>query len=284
MPAGKHCPRCQADIPPEPVEVCPFCGANLWPVLGGSPVPLIVADTMSHGILIRSILFGSRIPTWIPDENARRLWGMRVEGLELDGVPLVVPEYMLGKARDVLCMHGIACQVTPGEVEDLIRDRVDPALAKGEGGAESLVPVLAANKKEVVSRIIEDLAGRGEEGAAFVRAVLLEACRQEKTVLARSIARTLDRLGDAGLADWLASAPDAVTRARAASALAALGRHHEKAVRVLVGLLEDESIDVRGEAIEGLFSLEGEDYGYEPDAPLEERRRAVARWREQIGD
>ena len=47
---------------------------------------------------------------------------------------------------------------------------------------------------------------------------------------------------------------------------------------LLVGLLSDAEREVREAAVESLFSLTGDDFGYEPDAPQEERRAAVRRW------
>jgi HEAT repeat protein len=47
---------------------------------------------------------------------------------------------------------------------------------------------------------------------------------------------------------------------------------------ILITLLGDEDSGVRDAAIESLFSLTGEDLGYEPDAPENARAEAIGRW------
>ena len=68
----------------------------------------------------------------------------------------------------------------------------------------------------------------------------------------------------------------------AAAALSHLERHRRGAIGLLIDLLEDDRVDVRNEAIEALFSLVGDDHGYEPDAPPEDRAEAVQIWRRTL--
>ena len=146
------------------------------------------------------------------------------------------------------------------------------------GGREDLVQTLALNKKEVVARVARAVIDERVDGAPFIESLLLEACRQDEGQVLASLADVLDELGPGDLPQRLGQVPDDETRARAARAIARLHRHRPDALSVLVDLLEDPAIEVRSEAIEGLFSLEGEDLGYEPDASPEERARAVDRW------
>ena len=140
MPVQNECPKCGADLGEGADEACPFCGARPAPPPGARLVRVIAADGIAEAGVIRSILEGSRIPAWIEGEHVLALWG----GLNVweggAGVSVVVPGSLEEEARKVLCLRGIACQVTPGEVEALLRDHVRPALRKGEGGRRRSSP------------------------------------------------------------------------------------------------------------------------------------------------
>lgn len=56
-----------------------------------------------------------------------------------------------------------------------------------------------------------------------------------------------------------------------------------EAVTLLVGMLEDDDLDVRVQAIETLSQVAGQDLGFEPEAGEEERGQAVAAWRKFLG-
>ncbi len=70
--------------------------------------------------------------------------------------------------------------------------------------------------------------------------------------------------------------PDAWVRWNFCFALGRLGA--DPAIRHLVGALRDPDPEVRSEAIDQLYSLEGTDLGYDSDLEPEEQPEALARW------
>ena len=135
-----------------------------------------------------------------------------------------------------------------------------------------------------MTRIVWKVAERREKGIQFLVDVLLAACREGEKSVANRIAGALDALEVEGLAEEVVSGATEEARVHAVAALAHLRKHKDEAVATLVDCLEEADAAVRAEAIEGLFSLVGDDLGYEPDAPPDERVEAVARWRARIGE
>ncbi len=262
------------------VDVCPSCGHGLSVEQKSDLVKVFVAENPVQANLVRSILEGVRIPVYIPSEFVRIL-AFDPEVMDLSkGVALEIPSSTVERANEVLCAAGVVCRAEPGEVDAVWREHVAPAVAKAEEGAPDVVAVLDLNNMAVTEQIASRL---GEVDRRFLEQVFLEACRQDKPRLAAALARTLDAHDDDDLAERVTAIPDGPTRAVAATALAHLKGHTEAAIRSLVWLLEDDAEAVRDAAIEGLFSLVGEDFGFEPDAPVEERNDAVQRWKDRVG-
>lgn len=278
----RACPDCRADLPEEPVEECPLCKVRLAPEPGTKLVSVISADSVLQAHFVKSMLEGSRIPTWIQGEFSHALWG----GVDLweskQGVHVVVSEKDEELARKVLCARGIVCQVTPGEVETLLQDHVLPAKRSGAEGIEKLIPILAMNKKEVLASVVRLVAEKESHGIRFLESVLAEAVEQGEEWLAARLADSLDGMNISGLPKRLAAVSDGERRALAASVISRLRRLGRESLGTLVDLLEDPYLQVRNEAIEGLFAMTEQDYGYEPEAPPEERARAIEEWRAQI--
>ena len=277
--ATMKCPECGYEAQVE-YEVCPFCGHGLTTEQKTDLVKVFVAENAPQAGLVRSILEGVRIPVYIPSDIMRTIY-LDVPISDFgDGLALEIPSACLERAHEVLCAAGIVCRAEPGEVDAVWREHVAPAVAKGAEGAADVVGMLDLNNKAVTAQIAARI---GEVDAPFLEGVLLEACRQDKPRLAAALARALDVHDEGGLAGRVAEIPDGATRAVAATALAYLEEHTDAALRSLVQLLEDGVEEVRDAAIEGLFSLVGEDFGFEPDAPPEERNDAVRRWKARIG-
>jgi spermidine synthase len=97
-----------------------------------------------------------------------------------------------------------------------------------------------------------------------------------RTFAARSAAR---RPGHEHLLERLEKG-DLETRRIVARALAET--RPPDAARALLGALEDEDGEVRLQAFLALHGITGKELGYDPEAPIEERRTAVARWRAYV--
>ncbi len=280
---SSSCPECKADLPDESVEACPFCGKAVPLPKGDHLVPLIQAESLAHANLIKSLLDGGRIPSWIRNADSHAMWG----GLAIleGGIIVLVPKSAEEQARKVLCARGVVCEATTEEVNAMLEDHVSPALQAGREGATRLVPILAANNKEIVVRVVRALQRKGEEGLLFLGSLLEESVSQGDDWLSARLAESIDGLDASELSDLPVRLIGKTSDDRlvlAISAIARMRRLRKEAVRSLVPLLQHHDMSVRAEAIEGLFSLEGFDLDYEPDAPDQERMQAVERWQSHI--
>lgn len=275
----KSCPKCKADLPEEPGKICPVCKSRLPSAANARFVTVFLANDILQAQLVKSMLEGSRIGAWIQAEGTHKTWGGIDFWENKSGVGIQVAEMEEEMARKVLCLRGVVCQVTPGEVDSLMIDHVLPAASAGADAAKGLVGVLALNKKEVVAAVVHRLHESGEVGTRFLEAVLVEACRSGETRLTGSLAQALDEAGSPVLPSRLTELVGEDGRVGAAWAIAHMKKHRTEAMGALIFLLDDPDAEVRSEAIEGLFSLEGKDFGFEPDAPPEKRAAAVERWR-----
>jgi hypothetical protein len=265
----KECERCRADLREVEGDRCPFCGARIVLESPTRMIRIFSTDSHPQAGMIKSLLEGRGIPANIAGEYDY----LALPETRPDGYRVEVAAILEERARQALCIAGIVCQVEPGEVEALIRDHVRPAMEKGVDGAGDLISLLSMNKKEVVARVGEIIV---KEDLPFLETLLARACESGEERVVRAL---MPSLGDPGR---LLSGTSGRARAFAAGAAALRKEWREDAMRVLVDLLEDPDEDVRGEAIEGLFSVTGEDLGYEPDAPPEERERIVGLWRDRV--
>jgi hypothetical protein len=266
----KECKECRADLGEGKGDVCPFCGARTVQESPTKMIGLFFSDNLTQATMIRALLEKRGIPALMTGEFDPYLGIPESQG---KGYGIQVSAVLEERAREILCAAGIVCQVEPGEVEGLIRDHVRPAMEKGADGAGDLVDVLRMNKKEVVAGIGEILA---KEDLPFLEALITQACESGEERVVRSL---IPALGDPSR---LLSGTSGKGRAVAAAAAAREVKWRDDAMRVLVDLLEDSDEEVRSEAIEGLFSVTGEDLGYEPDAPPEERQRVVGLWKARV--
>jgi hypothetical protein len=276
----RHCRECGEAIREEGGGICRVCGATCGPSSGTRLVPVLDAESMPQAGMIRAILEGRRIPCNIRGEYGTLIGvGMAGDlGMERGGIVVEVPDHLEARAREILCGAGIACRIEPGEVETVLRDHALPAMRQGIPGAGDLVPVLVLNKREVVTEIVLRIAS---EDLPFAEAVLVQACVQGEAYLAGIISRAIDEMHVPDLPGSILSVTEGRARAIAAGAVARMRRHEDETVRALVSLLEDPDEEVRTEAIEGLFSITETTLDYEPDAPEEEREKAVERWKKR---
>ncbi|MCZ6601559.1 MAG: DUF2007 domain-containing protein, partial [Planctomycetota bacterium] len=186
---SSSCPECKADLPDESVEACPSCGQAVPVPKGDHLVPLIQAESLAHANLIKSLLDGGRIPSWIRNADSHAMWG----GLDF-GIFVLVPKSDEEQARKVLCARGVVCEATTEEVNAMLEDHVRPALESGLEGATRLVPILATNNKEIVVRVVRALHRKGEEGLLFLGSLLEESVSQGDDWLSARLAESIDGL------------------------------------------------------------------------------------------
>ncbi len=168
--------------------------------------------------------------------------------------------------------------------EGLLRDRE----AKAEGSA-AIAKTLeeAFAEKEVQHDSLQERI-RNASAAAFDALFdgLLRACREKRDDIVWPVAKVLKpfrgeslsrRAQDFGPA---VRAEDPGVRRLAVLALAILS--DRKTVHYLVEALRDRDETVRYEAIDGLFGIVGEDFGYVSDGSQVDREAATRRWEEWL--
>jgi HEAT repeat protein len=126
-----------------------------------------------------------------------------------------------------------------------------------------------------------DVAGRLARFGEYAVPRLMEGLSSPEVPVRVTCAYVLGMLADPRSYDALHRAtfdPSQDVRYEAATALLRGG--DDRGLAVLVRGLEDADPRVRAKAILVLHGRTGEDFGYRPDASPEDRRAAVARWRE----
>jgi len=224
----------------------------------------------------------------------------------VDGAPFrriaVPPEFAGSALRLVRTLLGRAIGRRGRGFEVL-----DLSAAEEDEAAAAAIP-------EDAARLVRDAEGLGDAGVEAIEKLVLGAhlpqgvrafaaqalarmdSERSRAAADRALARAIAAQDDAGTHElvtgmhagspWSLSAEtralirskDPATRALAATAAGNL--HCEEALEDLVGALSDPEIAVRGAAIDALFTLAGETFGYEPDSPEAKRREAVEMWRQ----
>ncbi len=193
-------------------------------------------------------------------------------------VEIHVPEDRLEAAKKLLCEHDIVCDISERMHRRGFEAFALPLLRGQEQDLGRLTNYLRINNKTTVAAILEDIWRDGPGPQLLVRLFFHLLGGEEETTL-RRLAHFLNghlpvELGPAVEKFLPELGPE--RRRRLAEMLGLLPAMDPLAL--LVGLLRDETEEVREAAIESLFMLTSRDFGFEPDAPKEERMRAVGRW------
>ncbi len=193
-------------------------------------------------------------------------------------IEMLVPEESLEVAKQVLCEHDIMCDVSERMRARCFESFALPLLRGESDELGRLVNYLRVNNKTTVGAILDDIAQHAKGPRLLVRLFFHLLAGDEHATLLRlthflneHIPEELSRRIE------LESGQLAAEIRRNLAEMLGLLPALEPAP-LLVELLGDADVDVREAAIESLFALTSEDYGFEPDAPEEERMRAVAKW------
>jgi hypothetical protein len=165
-------------------------------------------------------------------------------------------------------------------------DRFKKTIEQGVSALPELVQFLY-EELPVRRQAIYAILSAGEEGEELLAQKVVEICQNPNPLEERELEIVKDIgaiVGERGetcaLVDEIADAladPDATVRRNLVTALGYADM--DEALPGLVICLEDSDPDVRHEAIDALFFRTGEDFGFQPDAPEEEREEALKKWR-----
>ena len=151
---------------------------------------------------------------------------------------------------------------------DAIRAEIEQALAGEDVDHDELFAKLSFASTACVDVLVDGI---------------VRACRAGRDDVVWPAAKALKRLratvGEAALARLHEPARDPAAEPRRYVALALGIFADPRSCAALVDLLDHADEKVRYEAIEALFNIQGQDFGYTSDGTPEERAAAVARWR-----
>jgi len=192
-------------------------------------------------------------------------------------VEFLVPENQIQKAKDALCGNGIVCEVSGRLLRRSLEEIVKPLLEKpGDRDLERLAYFVDINNKETVSALFE--ATLEEKGGRELLEDLFFRLARDSSPALRILAKALSpQVTDAFCSRFHSeSASQKVeVRERLLDVLPELPDAPWRFESLVEGL-RDENSSIRTAASEALFTLQrGNDYGYDPDAPLKEREEAI---------
>jgi hypothetical protein len=226
--------------------------------------------------VIEEALKAAGIPYTILDRTpAKAIIG----GLALENEEFTVPAGRLEEAKDVLCGNGIVCEVSERLLRRSLEEIVMPLLRGEVRDQGRLVRFMEVNNKETVRALVDaTLALPG--GQELLTDIFFSLDRKEDAAALRSMARALASKVDDLFLDRLKEAVSTRHKDARMALLEAIPEFHDVPGRaeVLAIALADPDIEVREAAAEALFALKRGDYGYEPDAPEEQRAQAIRRF------
>jgi HEAT repeat protein len=162
----------------------------------------------------------------------------------------------------------------------LMRESNSTILRRGEPAIPELLEVVWKGESGEQRRAAELLAELGVAGAQalteIARKAIVEGDRERLQPIAFGLRNVHGYRPDEAFSPFL---EDGSATARALAAIVVGRTGKESAVKLLVPLLEDPELEVREEAIEGLYQITHEDYDYEADADPADRAAAIARWK-----
>ncbi|MBI1853459.1 MAG: HEAT repeat domain-containing protein [Planctomycetes bacterium] len=153
-------------------------------------------------------------------------------------------------------------------------------LRRGGAVIPELLEIVWKASESEQRRAAELLAELGVAGAQalteIARKAVIEGERMRLHAITFGLGNVHEYRPDEAFSPFLEDA-NSTTRALAAMVIGRTGS--ETSIRLLVPLLEDPEVEVREEAIEGLYHITHDDLGFEADAPAAERAAAVAKWK-----
>lgn len=186
-----------------------------------------------------------------------------------------VPPDRLQEAKDVLCANGVVCDVSERLLKRCLEEVVRPLLGREGRDFTHLLHLVDVNNKETVLALFDhtlEYAG----GRELLEDLFFRMARDGSgrlLILARALS------GNEGPSFGArfrreAIAGESETRIALVEVLPEFGEGSWQ-LSVLAALLLDPAGDIREAASEALFSLRGEDCGYDPESPPAEREATV---------
>jgi len=196
-----------------------------------------------------------------------------------------VPSDKLQEAKDILCGHSVVCDVSERMLKRSMDEIVRPLLQKRresgpteEQSLERLAYFAGINNKETVNALF-DATLKEEGGEALLEDLFFDLAQDDSGAL-RILARHLREADAARFGGRFNTTMTLVPNEVRIRLLDVLSEFPPSRWRLtaLLGGLRDGDADVRAAAGEALFSIRhGEDCGYDPDAPEEEREQVIER-------
>jgi hypothetical protein len=289
-----YCPACGGEFE-DNMEYCPHCAA---PLVEKRDLPEVkIADgAASEGEAVVYVS-GDMGEAGQVAEALRReglqvqVYSVNTRAAGLTFTPrtllhVAVPAAQADRALSAL-RYGLSTQATDANLsEDLSKkmNRLEAAIQAEEAGLPALEEFFS-DAPELRQRAM-DAALEFVEGVDVLINWVVRICLEQELAdgLMRAVGEACSLLGEEEpelaareMAPGLKS-PDAWVRKNFCFALGKLGA--DMSISLLVDALLDPSPEVRNEAMDQLYVLEGTSLGYDPDLEPEEQREALAKWRE----
>src|SRR5574341_89021 len=241
---------------------------------------LAVAQNLYQRGLIGSILDQAGIEYRVKDSLAPDPVLLALTAEPILGDEVWVPAGRLPEAKDVLCANGIVCEVSERLLRRSLDEIVVPLLGAKDRDLDRLIRFVQINNKETVRALFEATL-KEEGGQAIIEDLFFQlAAEPEDARDLRILARVLkDRITPAFWERFLSEATGDLTDVRLAllEVLNELPLSTQR-VEALVRGLRDPDDDIRDAASEALFALHHTDFGYDPEAPENEREEAIEKF------
>jgi hypothetical protein len=186
-----------------------------------------------------------------------------------------VPVEKLQETKELLCAHGIVCEVSERLLRRALDEIVKPLLKSSERDLERLVYFAGVNSKETLRALFD--ATLLEPGGDELLSELFFLLARERSEGLCTLARALRGRAGAGFSDRyhseLTTGPKDV-RIELLGALPELPPSRWRLEALAEALFERDG-EIRAAASEALFAMGGGACGYDPDDPPAEREAAV---------
>lgn len=237
-------------------------------------VTLTRSQILVQQAAIRNVLADAGIPFLELDEMGPTAW-MGSVNTPMTYVEFRCPAARLHEAKDLLCANGIVCDVSERLLRRTMDEVVRPLLASNEGDFDKLVYLAGINNKETVAAIYDETL-KLEGGADLLAKLFISMVKSGEGNLLHLARKLADSVGEGFGHRLLEEMPAMDSEARMAllDVLGAFGKKAWVFLSIAAGL-RDEDPEVRDAASEAMFSIGGDDHGFDPRGPATEREAAV---------
>lgn len=292
MEEQRYCPACGGKFD-ENIEYCPHCAMPLLSSRDLPEVSITEGEARENEVVVY-VTGDLGEAGYVADMLGREGLDARVHSIDTEAAGLTftprtllhvtVPSVQKEKALAILQFGLSSHAEEPGVREDLSekKRRLEAAIEAEEAGLPALEEFFGDAVE--LQRQAMDAALEFVEGVDLLINWVVRNCLEQELPqgLMRAVGEACRLLGEEEpeqaareFAPGLKN-PDARVRRNFCFALGCL--RDDPAIRHLVGALRDPDLEVRNEAMDQLYVLEGTDLGYDPDLEPEEQPEALARW------